>query len=83
MNDTMSLLGGLTNQFGLNWVLPLVLAFTFGKSFSQDLSELYKKVNPAVVTLHVTTNEIVGAGSKKMIDLNFDNIRRRRDLLKK
>ncbi len=36
-----------------------------GKIVGQDLSELYKKVNPAVVTLHVTTQEIVGAGSKK------------------
>ncbi len=36
-----------------------------GKNIGQDLSELYKRVNPAVVTLHVTTKVIMGTGNNK------------------
>lgn len=40
-----------------------VLAVTI--TCAQDLSKLYQQVNPSVVTISVTTNEVVGTGARK------------------
>ena len=34
-------------------------------TFGQDLSTLYEKVNPVVVTITVTSEEIVGTAARK------------------
>lgn len=46
----------------------IAILFVFGLTSglsAQDLSGLYLKVNPAVVTISVTTQEIVGTGARK------------------
>lgn len=47
--------------------LLLIIILLAGKrsTFGQDLSALYEKVNPAVVTITVTSEEIVGTGARR------------------